>query len=119
MRGGRRPEGPAVANGAGIQACYDRPMIRRVLGSIGALGFVAIAGCTSTAGPFVTHISSAGPGLLRVEKCEVVMSKWTNTIDVGDCTAEMVPVQPGDSRAAPPMPAVVAPQPTAFAPTSR
>jgi type IV secretion system protein VirB7 len=94
-------------------------MILRLLGVLGALGFAALAGCTSTAGPFVTHISSAGPGLLRVESCEVTFSKWSNSIDVGDCTAEMVPVQPGDPRVAPatqPPPAAAAPQPTVFAP---
>lgn len=79
---------------------------------LGALG----AGCTSTAGPFVTHISSAGPGLLRVEKCDVVFSKWSSSISTTDCTEEMVPVQPGDPRAVPVAPPVsLAPPPPAAA----
>jgi hypothetical protein len=33
---------------------------------------VAIAGsCASSAGPFITHIKSAGPGRVTVEKCVV------------------------------------------------
>ena len=56
-----------------------------------------VAGCASTAGPFVTSVVSAGPGLLRVEKCEVAFSPWGHAhIENGECCVEMVPVQPGD-----------------------
>jgi hypothetical protein len=49
------------------------------------------AGCASTAGPFVTNVSSAGPGMLSVEKCEVTFSPWGYYhIENGDCTTQTV-----------------------------
>ena len=71
------------------------------------LSLGALAGCASTAGPFVTSVSSAGPGLLRVEKCEVAFSPWGHAhIENGECFVEMVPVQPGEPARPPPVAAV-------------
>ena len=44
-------------------------------------------GCASTAGPFVTNISSDGQGGLIVEKCMVKFSKWDSTVSNSDCTS--------------------------------
>jgi hypothetical protein len=69
-----------------------------------------LSACTSTAGPFITRIESAGPGLLRVERCEVVFSTWgSNHIETGECSDVMVPVQPGDPARGPKPPVATAP----------
>lgn len=68
-----------------------------------------VTGCASTAGPFVTNVSSAGPGLLRVEKCEVAFSPWGHAhIENGECFVEMVPVQPGEPAVPRPVAAAAA-----------
>lgn len=51
----------------------------------------SLSACTSTAGPFVTNVSSAGPGRLRVEKCEVEFSPYGYAhVQTGECTTETV-----------------------------
>jgi hypothetical protein len=44
---------------------------------------VTLAGCTTTAGPFVTNISSDGKGNLVVEKNTVIVNGFTGTVSVG------------------------------------
>lgn len=50
------------------------------------LSAVALAGCSSKAGPFVTNISSDGRGGLTVEKCMVRLDRTINTVESSDCT---------------------------------
>lgn len=52
--------------------------------SLMALVTIAIAGCT-TAGPFVTNISSDGAGGLNVDKCSVQMNAFMGTVSNKDC----------------------------------
>jgi len=49
-----------------------------------------LAGCVSTAGPFVTNISSDGHGGLVVEKCMVSFNEFTSTVSNGDCTSTTI-----------------------------
>lgn len=44
-----------------------------------------ISGCT-TAGPFVTNISSDGKGGLNIEKSRVKLNYWTNGLETCDTT---------------------------------
>ena len=71
---------------------------------------VAIAGCTTTAGPFVTNISSDGQGNLVIEKAMVEYSQWsdgittknhtTTTIHIGAPSPAMIP-EPAVPKGAP------------------
>jgi type IV secretion system protein VirB7 len=45
----------------------------------------AVTGCSS-AGPYVTNISSDGAGGLSVEKCQVKYNGFGNYVSTGDCT---------------------------------
>jgi len=47
-------------------------------------------GCVSTAGPFVTNISSDGRGGLVVEKCMVTYNDFNSTLENGDCTSTTI-----------------------------
>jgi hypothetical protein len=61
---------------------------------VSTLVLVFVTGCTSTAGPFITNISSAGPGRIRVEKCEVEFSViGYSHIENGACTTETLDVE--------------------------
>lgn len=46
---------------------------------------VMLSGCT-TAGPFVTNISSDGRGGLNIEKSRVKLNFWTNGLETCDTT---------------------------------
>ena len=48
-----------------------------------------IAGCT-TAGPFVTNISSDGRGGLVIEKARVKLNFWTNGLETSDTTTSNI-----------------------------
>ncbi len=63
--------------------------------SVAALAVLALlSGCTTTAGPFVTNISGAGPGMLRIDKCEVEFTTWGyQHISTGECTSETVSIE--------------------------
>lgn len=50
------------------------------------LSALAMTGCCSKAGPFVTNISSDGRGGLVVEKCMVRLDRTINTVESSDCT---------------------------------
>jgi hypothetical protein len=45
----------------------------------------ALSGC-STAGPFVTNISSDGANGLTVEKCMIHLNGWTGALENSNCT---------------------------------
>jgi type IV secretion system protein VirB7 len=55
--------------------------------SLIALAAVAITGCT-TAGPFVTNVSSDGAGGLNVDKCSVQMNAFMGTVSNKDCSTQ-------------------------------
>ncbi len=46
----------------------------------------------STAGPFVTNVSSDGDGNLNIEKCTVQFNGFTGVISNKDCTNSKVKV---------------------------
>jgi len=73
-----------------------------------ALLSLLVAGCTSTAGPFVTSIRYGGPGLLVLEKCMVEHTKVGNHIATTDCFDETVAIGPGAAYV---QPAPVRPRP--------
>ncbi|MCY1420604.1 hypothetical protein D9M71_362310 [compost metagenome] len=50
---------------------------------------VAVAGCT-TAGPYVTNISSDGRNGLNIEKCAVKMNSFMGTVSNTECTTQNV-----------------------------
>lgn len=45
---------------------------------------LVLAGCT-TAGPFVTNVSTDGRGGLVIEKCKVELNAWLGVINMGQC----------------------------------
>jgi type IV secretion system protein VirB7 len=52
------------------------------------LALVAVlAGC-STAGPYITSISSDGRNGLNIEKCSVQMNAFMGTVSNTDCTTQ-------------------------------
>ena len=52
------------------------------------LGLIAVlAGCT-TAGPYVTNISSDGRNGLNVEKCAVKLNAFMGTVSTTECTSQ-------------------------------
>lgn len=46
-----------------------------------------LAGC-STAGPYITSISSDGRNGLNIEKCSMQMNAFMNTVSNTDCTTQ-------------------------------
>ncbi|MEA1605757.1 hypothetical protein [Pseudomonas spirodelae] len=50
---------------------------------------VILAGCT-TAGPYVTNISSDGRNGLNIEKCAVKMNAFMGTVSTTDCTSQNI-----------------------------
>jgi len=44
-----------------------------------------LGGCT-TAGPYVTNISSDGANGLNIEKCKVELNAFLGVINTGDCS---------------------------------
>ncbi|WP_095129664.1 hypothetical protein [Pseudomonas sp. Irchel s3h14] len=64
--------------------------------NIVTLGLLAVlAGCTS-AGPYVTNISSDGRNGLNIEKCSVEMNAFTNTVSTSECTTQNVQLSRGN-----------------------
>lgn len=60
------------------------------------LGLLSVlTGCTS-AGPYVTNISSDGRNGLNIEKCSVEMNAWTATVSNSECTSQNVKLSRGD-----------------------
>ena len=50
---------------------------------------MVLAGCTS-AGPYVTNISSDGNGGLIIEKCGTDMNAFMGTVSTGNCTSHKI-----------------------------
>ncbi|MNH20338.1 hypothetical protein D3C81_1564940 [compost metagenome] len=50
---------------------------------------VAVTGCT-TAGPYVTNISSDGRNGLNIEKCAVKLNAFMGTVSTTECTTQNV-----------------------------
>ena len=48
-----------------------------------AIALIALAGCTTTAGPFVTNVSTDGDGSIIVEKNTVEMNWLMGTVSSG------------------------------------
>lgn len=48
---------------------------------------IATGGCT-TAGPYVTNISSDGRDGLNVEKCAVKLNAFMGVVSTSDCTSQ-------------------------------
>lgn len=48
---------------------------------------LAVSGCASHAGPYVTNISSDGRGGLTVEKCMTRFDPWMYTVANEQCTS--------------------------------
>ena len=50
---------------------------------------MSLTACT-TAGPYVTNISSDGKGGLNIEKCGVKMNGFTGTVSTSECTSQQI-----------------------------
>jgi len=50
---------------------------------------VALSGCT-TAGPYVTNISSDGNNGLNIEKCKVELNAFLGVVNTGDCSTSSI-----------------------------
>ena len=57
--------------------------------------FAALAGCT-TAGPYVTNISSDGRNGLNIEKCAVKMNAFMGTVSTTECTTQNLQLSRGN-----------------------
>lgn len=58
-------------------------------GFILVAAIAATSACT-TAGPYVTSISSDGINTLNIDKCMVKLNPWTGTITNDSCTSSTV-----------------------------
>jgi hypothetical protein len=60
---------------------------------------ITITGCTTSAGPFVTDISSDGRGNIVVEKNTVVVNGFTGEVSVGEHpTQQVIRVTPAPAQ---------------------
>lgn len=57
-----------------------------------------LAGCT-TAGPYVTNISSDGRNGLNIEKCAVHLNAFMGTVSTSDCTSQHIQLTPYQASA--------------------
>jgi hypothetical protein len=68
---------------------------KAVAGIMAAAAVAALTSCSSTAGPFVTNISSDGKGDLLVERSMVHVNGFTGMISTeGNPTTQVVKVLP-------------------------
>lgn len=99
----RRSPGGMRHGGLMMASCY---MIGRLTApdlewipmklKIVAFGFIAaLAGCT-TAGPYVTNISSDGRNGLNIEKCAVKLNAFMGTVSTTECTSQNVRLSRAD-----------------------
>ncbi len=51
---------------------------------------LALQGCASYAGPFVTNVSSDGNGGLSVQSCMVKFQRFNRTVSNADCTSQHI-----------------------------
>jgi len=64
----------------------------RLVLSAATIATLLATGC-STAGPFVTSVTSAGPNRLNVEKCYVELNSFVGYVTNKDCTSVVVQTQ--------------------------
>ena len=57
------------------------------------LALVSITIGCSTAGPFVTNVSSAGPDKLLVEKCHLELNAFIGYVTNKDCGSHTIEMQ--------------------------
>lgn len=50
---------------------------------------IILSGCT-TAGPYVTNISSDGNNGLNIEKCAVKLNSFMGTVSTTECTSQHI-----------------------------
>ncbi|WP_084685329.1 hypothetical protein [Methylotuvimicrobium alcaliphilum] len=53
------------------------------------LAVIFLTGCT-TAGPYVTNISSDGNNGLNIEKCKVELNAFLGVVNTGDCSSSNI-----------------------------
>ena len=58
------------------------------------LAILSLTAC-STAGPYVTNLSSDGNNGLNVEKCTVQMNSFMRTVSTGECTSQNIKLRNG------------------------
>ena len=58
--------------------------------SIAVIATACLLQACTTAGPYVTNISSDGNNGLTVEKCSVHMNAFMGTVSTGDCTSQNI-----------------------------
>lgn len=51
---------------------------------------VALASACTTAGPFVTNISSDGTNGLNIEKCSLYFNSFSGTVSNKNCTTQKI-----------------------------
>ena len=57
-----------------------------------SLALAVLGSCVSTAGPFVTNISTARSGVIVVEKCMAEFNSFTDSVSTRDCNVHEVEV---------------------------
>mgnify|MGYP001767212975 CR=1 FL=1 len=67
-----------------------RSLILIILG----VGSLFLVSCATTAGPFVTAISSDGAGGLVVEKCMARFDPWMGTVGNHNCNSANIQINP-------------------------
>ena len=60
--------------------------------------FAFISISCSTAGPFVTNISSDGKGGLNIEKARVKLNPWTNSLETCETTDSNIQIAPREIK---------------------
>lgn len=68
-------------------------MLKRVACLVAIVGIIIVSGCT-TAGPFVTNISSDGHGSLIIEKSRVKMNAFMGTVSNEGGTTTTIRILP-------------------------
>jgi len=70
-------------------------MVKKVACLVVIVGIIIVSGCT-TAGPFVTNISSDGQGNLIIEKSRVKMNAFMGTVSNEGGTTTTIRIIPED-----------------------
>lgn len=70
-------------------------MVKKIACLVVIVGIIIVSGCT-TAGPFVTNISSDGQGNLIIEKSRVKMNAFMGTVSNEGGTTTTIRIIPED-----------------------
>lgn len=62
---------------------------------LSTLIFAGVMSACTTAGPYVTNISSDGNDGLNVEKCAVKLNAFMGTVSTSECTSQHIQLRPG------------------------